>query len=64
MFSENALKICLEIISFLPNIDLPAIFQPLLGTLLKFLAQTSGNLPIISNLTFFDKMFLSSHKSN
>ena len=63
-FSENALKICLAIMIFLPSISLSAIFQTFLGISLIFLASTSSNLPILSHLSLFDKIFPSSHKSN
>ena len=62
-FSENSLKIYLTLISFLPSIFLSDIFQPLLGISLQVLASISSNLPILSNLTLFDKIFPSSHKS-
>ena len=63
-FCENALKVYLSLISFLPSISLSAISQTLLGISLQVLASSPSILPILSNLSVFDKIYPLSHKSN
>ena len=63
-FSENSLKIWLALIISLPSISLSAIFQPLLGISSQVLDSFPSNLPTLSHLSLFDKIFTSSHKSN
>ena len=43
--------------NFLPSISLSYIFQHLLGILLQVWSSTPSNLPISSNLSFFDNVF-------
>ena len=64
MLSENSLKICLYLISFLPSISLYDILKALFGISLQVLASTPRNPPILSNFYFFDKISSLSHKSN
>ena len=43
--------------TFFSSISLSAIFQPLLNISLQVFASTPSNLPILSNLYFFDKIY-------